>query len=156
VAYEIQAFIGRREFLVLDDVPDAKVKELRENLSILPLVHPLRAQLGMGDLLLTDGHLETVDTISRIGARLSKLGKVIYVEAEYFGGGTQATCLFENGNLVKGPLVYQGAINEALRFLGVKAIRGTDEFVTVGLGQRASTEDWLNEWFEHDQWRRDT
>jgi len=125
VAYTIQAFIGRPDSLVLDGMPDAKVKELTGDLSILPLADPLPTQLG-------------------------------YVEAEYFGAGTQASCLFENGNLVKGPLLSQDAINEALRFLGVSAMQGSDEFATVGLGQRQHTEDWLDDWFNDldGQWRQ--
>jgi hypothetical protein len=156
MAYTIQAFIGRPDSLVLDGMPDAQVKELTDDLSILPLADPLPSQLGIGNLPLTDDHLEAVDAISRIGAQLSKLGRVVYVEAEYFGSGTQASCLFENGNLVKGPLLSQGAINEALRFLGVTAMQGADEFATVGLGKRQHTEDWLDDWFDDfdGQWRQ--
>jgi hypothetical protein len=97
-------------------------------------------------LPLTDGGLNAVPVISRLGAELSKAGRIAYVEAEYFGGtGTQANCLFEFGQPLAEPGVSEEAINEALRFLGVTAADGKDEFDTVDLGRNRGTEGWARD-----------
>lgn len=65
-----------------------------------------------------------------------------HVETDYFGGaGDQSAAVWD-----KGQKVYRrkatGAINEALRQIGVKEAGGMDRFDTVGLGKYRTNEDW--------------
>ena len=64
-------------------------------------------------------------------------GKFIYIETDYYGGrGSQAAGIFEDGILLD---VYNsegktdGAINTALRFIGVIKEPDADEFETLNL-----------------------
>lgn len=77
----------------------------------------------------------------------SVVGGVGYIEANFFGGdGDQACAIWRDGNVVFGPLrvddeepptprLRDWPINQALRFFGVKAQPGRDEFDTVNLGR---------------------
>jgi len=68
------------------------------------------------------------------------------LEARFYAGvGTQASVGWCDGALRHGPVVAPDAINRALRFLGVQPQDGKDEFDTVGLGRRRSTDDWTRE-----------
>jgi len=80
---------------------------------------------------------------------LSLQGPVGYVETDYFGGvGTQAAAAFSDGVpiVVVGaadisPVAQTlGAINAAMRALGVMRRKSRDEFDAVGLGQFRSLE----------------
>jgi hypothetical protein len=75
--------------------------------------------------------------ISFLGA-ISRHHPVAYIRTRYFGGdGEQAASVWENGQIVMGPLVAEGAgpINAALRRIGVPLNEAAlDEFDSVGLG----------------------
>lgn len=98
-------------------------------------------------------------SLADLGRRLSLQALIAYVETDYTGGvGKQAALVWERGAVVLGPLVTEtwagspreampfaaGAINQALRRLGVRADAPQDEFDTVGLGRRRSVEDWID------------
>lgn len=79
---------------------------------------------------------------------------VAYLEAETFGGtGTQAMVLWRDGEVWLGPVTTRataaresaedGAVNQALRHLGVGRPGAIDEFDALGLGRHRHTEDWL-------------
>jgi hypothetical protein len=98
--------------------------------------------------------------LSETARKLSRRGRVVYAEAEFFGGtGAQAAVGWERGAVVYGPIRTQSrgegfdgfdevaelddwAINRALRWLGVEPEAGLDAFATLGLGGRRS---WLDE-----------
>jgi hypothetical protein len=142
----LQAFIAKSELLTRTASSGLVVRPLFGPLAILPLVPEAGKQLNIPSLPLTDDALEALPAIREAGAALSQSGKVVYVEAEYFGGtGTQANCLFENGVLINEPTVHDNAINEALRFLGVEIAGAIDEFATVGLNRFRSTERWVSD-----------
>jgi hypothetical protein len=144
MSYTLQAFLGSSHVLRASEVPSATVLPLNDTLAILPLVEIVAGGCGIPSLPLTDEQLDALPAIARLGERLSTLGKVVYVEAEFFGGvGMQANCLFESGRLVSGPAIHERAINEALRFVGVAISGAVDEFDTVGLGRVRSTAQWL-------------
>ncbi len=77
----------------------------------------------------------------------SAIGDVGYVEANFFGAdGNQACVVWRDGGVVFGPFhadddepptppLHDWPINQALRFFGVKAQPGHDEFDTVNLGR---------------------
>jgi hypothetical protein len=79
---------------------------------------------------------------------------IAYVETEYFGGdGEQAAAVWEAGQITFGPLrtrtpedtspLLDGAINQALRMLGVVRVEAIDEFAALGLGRYRNNEDWI-------------
>lgn len=82
---------------------------------------------------------------------LSRQGPIAYVETDYFGGvGSQSGATFVDGE----PVVIEvesevrpvprsiGAINSALRALGVMRTKSSDEFDAIGLGRFRSMDDW--------------
>ena len=86
----------------------------------------------------------------------TRSGPLAYVETDYFGGiGRQTAIAWNKGRLELGPLtsetavadpvypappISEGAINQALRYLGVWRQNGHDEFDMLGLGKYRSTE----------------
>ena len=145
MSYTLQAFIADTQLMNGSTVADAPVRPLHGSLAILPLVREIAMRFGIPSLPLTDEGFDAVPAICEVGGKLSKAGRVAYVEAEFFGGvGMQANCLFENGVLVSRPTVHANAINEALKFLGVEIAGAFDEFSTVGLWRHRSTDGWLD------------
>jgi len=90
---------------------------------------------------------------------LSHDGAVAYVEVECWGGPcSQVAAIWRDGGLVEGPVVDEfgpdvppsvlgGAVNHALRWMGIVADCNLDEFEAVGLGTYRFTGDWL----DHDE-----
>jgi hypothetical protein len=88
---------------------------------------------------------------------LSRFTTAAYVEAEFWGGtGMQASFVWEDGKMAFGPEVASGAINAALRRLGVQdesrgvfyglpLIPGKEPFDMIGLGRHRSVGGWLQE-----------
>lgn len=112
MSYTHQAFVGGSQVLRAGVVPGATVVPLNSTLAILPLVEMVASDTGIPSLPLTDDRLAALPAITRLGEKLSTLGRVAYVEAEFFGGmGKQANCLFESGRLVGGPAVHERATN---------------------------------------------
>lgn len=114
---------------------------------LVPLTKEVLATMGDESLVLSigdegefDGFTERiVHTLERV----SMAGRAAFVGAEYFGGvGTQWASVYENGLLLVAPESGHGAVNHALKVLGVIA-QDTDEFDAVGLGRFRCTEDWL-------------
>lgn len=65
----------------------------------------------------------------------SKFGQLAYVETDYHGGiGGQGAAVFQDGEVVLGPLSAEGgAINEALALLGMSLQQGSiDGFAAIG------------------------
>jgi len=92
---------------------------------------------------------------------LSFEGKCVYIETHYHGGyGTQMASVWENGNCIAGPFfsydedhtripegvtVIKGAINQALKGIGIYKHEGMDEFDSVRLGWYRSNDDAVEE-----------
>jgi hypothetical protein len=99
--------------------------------------------------------------LTLLGNELSLLTPIAYVETEYFGGpGSQGSIVWDLGRVVLGPLrtgdarewefspvadvaLCDRAINQALRYLGVKSVSGVDEFSALGLHRHRSNDEWL-------------
>lgn len=73
-------------------------------------------------------------------------GGLAYAETEYFGGtGDQSAMAFVDGREAVAPQRARGgggAINQALRAIGVVRSVADDEFDTIGLGERRSMADY--------------
>jgi hypothetical protein len=75
---------------------------------------------------------------------------IAYIETEYFGGvGSQSSVIWTAGEISFGPIrsgegpADDGAINRAVRQLGVMRGNAIDEFAALGLGRYRSNEDWV-------------
>jgi hypothetical protein len=143
--YTLQALIASRDVLASLADQDCFIVALQNDIAMIPLSSAARARFGMPFLPLTDdGSEQLPEPAADLLAHASCRGRLAYIEAEYFGGsGTQAHVLYESGAQIQ--IVVNGiAINEALRFLGVRADAKVDEFATVGLGRHRNTEGWTN------------
>ena len=163
VAYVLEALIcdggaDRADFAV--------TVELAAGLRLIPLTASNRDSMVGDDAAVRDSRLmgfEQLDSTTVTTAeRISESGRVAYVHAEFHGGvGFQAAVAWQDGQVGCGPVfttnheaerqthLYEivapanGAINIALRFLGVALREGCiDEFDVVGLGRHRFTEDW--------------
>ena len=77
-----------------------------------------------------------------LAAATAQGGALAYVETEYFGGqGSQSAGAWVDG-AARGAERGIGAINTALRAIGVVAADGMDAFDTIGLGRRRRMEDY--------------
>jgi hypothetical protein len=77
---------------------------------------------------------------------LSRLGKLAYVETEYFGGaGGQGAAVYSDRQELMAPEWKEfGCINSALRLLGVSNQQGGDCFTALGLGRFRRRDDLMD------------
>jgi hypothetical protein len=148
VGYALEALIGRAEVLEpLTTFRAARLVPLNGELALLPMVEILRNAIQGQNHdpekepqwpfwhLSPEGAMTVAETCTT--------GALVYVEARFYAGvGTQASVGWTNGALRHGPVTALDAINRALRFLGVGAEDGKDEFETVGLGRKRATHEW--------------
>jgi hypothetical protein len=152
MGYAIEALIGPTEVLepFVRVQRTARLAPLVGPLALLPMVEILRNAIQRQNhdpereprwpfwYLSPEGAMNVAETCEK--------GPLVYVEARFYAGvGTQASVGWCDGALRHGPVVAPDAINRALRFLGVQPQDGKDEFDTVGLGRRRSTDDWTRE-----------
>jgi Family of unknown function (DUF6188) len=157
VAYELRAILGRQAVLERrhDRYPHAHVVPLHLGWAIIPLGYALCRELGRARVPgVRDAAAAGQDSQRPLTAWLEELSRddvVAYVEAEMHGamvgGGGQDATVWRDGQIVFGPLHSsgQGAINQALRFMGIPAdpaVGEGDEFATLGLGRHRKTEQW--------------
>ena len=142
MAYTLQAVIGEETDLKHHGIPGAKVIALPQGKALLPLYEEVREHFDIPFLEFghSDSAFETVSTfVAQLGA-----GKFAYVEAEFFGGvGGQSAAIWNEGEVVFGPVVSEHAINDALKLLGVVKGEAQDEFDAIKLGAYRNTEDWI-------------
>ena len=133
---------------------------LPQELVVVPLTPTVKKTASTGDDQAVLGFHELTEGIVRVGESLSLICRTAYVHAENDAGpGFQAAVGWEEGSLCWGPVFTQdrrgeaedyyelaklgeGAVNRALRFLGVDRGNSLDEFAAVGLGRNRWTWDW--------------
>jgi hypothetical protein len=178
MGHHVQAVIAPLESLRfgLSSLRHARVVPLGQGLGLAPITDELFDEItgeiqAAGD----DPHpglRKMSPGLAELAVRLSDRTPVAYIETDYFGGkGAQAAIAWDRGRVVVGPLntgdgtpSARGAINRALRYLGValptRAGRVVsrvltalglpcglilDEFGAVGLGRFRSDEDWIEQ-----------
>ncbi|MFG2658671.1 hypothetical protein [Streptomyces sp. NPDC048425] len=155
MGYDLQAVIADAEALraVARDLPRAQLASIGQGLSLMPMTDALFDSVtdggGTGDL----GFWRLPGGFEKSLAAWSAAGPVAYVEAEYFGGvGEQRAAVWDGGTIALGPLHEEpgrrlpldgSPVSQALRWLGVVATAGQDEFSAVGLDRHRHSEDWI-------------
>ncbi|HEY7415030.1 MAG TPA: hypothetical protein VH593_07545 [Ktedonobacteraceae bacterium] len=163
MAYSLEALIGKDAFVIVPQLyPAAQVVRLRHGLQMLPLTRaftselrasrPAEQTLPWEEMMKTRGlpswFEKRNDIVADLASQLSEVAPVAYVEANFFGGvGGQSALIWQQRQIVfaRSDTHGIGAINEALRYLGVQASNTNswfDEFMMVGLGQKRDTEQW--------------
>lgn len=136
-------------------LPSLRIVRLDQDMRLLPLTENVIRVMTPEPWeypLLFDRHVP--EPLAALLLEASRLGAVAYVEADFWGGdGRQACVVWEGSRIVLGPIIeeerlgprlHEGAINRALRSVGVSVgPDALDEFDTVGLGRRRRTAEWL-------------
>lgn len=152
VSHCIQAIIGSKR--VLDGLQRrftaSRVVALGQGCFVLPVTDELYDRLPgtHRTVVVTDGiKFKCVSPkLVSVITEASDDEAVAYVETEYFGGsGDQGAIVGQAGNIIFGPTSGRGAINSALRLLGVDKGKSYDEFEAVGLGGVRWNTDWLKQ-----------
>lgn len=80
-------------------------------------------------------------------AKAIGLNKYAIINTDYFGGvGEQFAVVYENGETIMP--TKEGAINEALKMLGVKCVKNLDEFDSICLGNYRNFDDYFENYYD--------
>jgi len=160
MGHHIRGFIARRDDLLktADSLPGARVVPLALGFAFLPVTEQLAGDEEPVPFVQLGGLTARLSTWAEEQSRGFPL---VYVETDYFGGdGWQAAMTWVGGSAVFGPVrtadlweggkfvptpLLEGAINRAVRHLGVERGSALDEFDALGLGRHRSNEAWLSE-----------
>ena len=145
MAYTLQAIIGESGSFSSTLPQKLHSIALRGGVDMIPLTSEALACHDILSFLLAEEAGEEVPPqLLSLCEQLSTKCSLAYIEAEFFGGaGTQAHAFFSEGKAVGRAVISENAINEALRYLGVKRGEAHDEFEAVGLDQHRDTDAWL-------------
>lgn len=162
MSHEIKVLLAPRDvaFALAARMYDPHVVELPQGFSLIPLCY----ELDLNDEKLAP---ETVESIKKnrdrrfelVAREVSSSGPIVLITTSYFGGiGSQSATVFLDRSEVASYYEHskvrslrscsccpQGAINTALRWIGVIRDAGKDEFDTMCLGWYRDTDDWLKE-----------
>ncbi len=150
MGYTLFAVIAQPHLLEADPswIANSKIIQLEQGLRMLPVTDSLYDNLVQQHIPIPGedwaGFIRSPGPLFESIQKLSERGTVAYVEADFFGGrGDQRCVVWHKEVLVLGPLDEPGAINKALRRLGVRKRVFIDEFDTIGLSKHRSNEEWL-------------
>jgi hypothetical protein len=158
MGYYLAAFVGQIELLrkLQLKYPHAVVVSLNQGIGMIPILDGFWEDLhfGQSDADREASEYQLLTTAEEAFGRLSSYqGPVAYFDISYMGGsGCQTTVVWNNGEKILGPIVdstapppgHDGAVNKALRILGVVTSGKKDEFDIIGLGRHRETEDWVD------------
>ena len=144
------AIVGKSRDLVHKSLeyPGAGVVHLEQGIGMIPISEELLNAIEQGETSLGATEEPGFEFVSEVvltwARRLSKGTTLAYIEAEFRSGeGTESAVVWRDGKVVLGPLQGTGAVNRALRTLGVSVPSRREEFEVVGLGKHRSPEAWL-------------
>ncbi|RYE25948.1 MAG: hypothetical protein EOP51_02255 [Sphingobacteriales bacterium] len=124
----------------------AKLVDLKQGLVLVPLGEELLNEITTvsSDSNIEGFELLTTD-IERQVLNVIDDRPIAYIEAAYHGGdGGQLGLIWAESRRVKLLSFGQGRINDVLKYFGVTAGIGLDEFSTLALGKFRSTKEWVN------------
>ena len=147
MGYYLEAFICKTaDFELLSNAFDKALKvEVGQGLSLIPMTEELFDQINSFSPSNAIDRFQylTEEVESRI---LSAIGSkhFSYVEAEYHGGqGGQIGIIWKEGRRQQLLAYGQDRINQVLRYFGIVANVGQDEFSTCGFGLHRHTSEWV-------------
>lgn len=160
MGHHVRGFIASEDSLrrAAASLPGAEVVPLRLGFAFLPVSEPA----GKGQGAFPFEHLvQLTPALVAWAQEQSRLFPLAYIETDYFGGSGEQSAVawaggqivfgpartvdrFENGKYVPTPLL-EGAINRAVRHLGVERGDARDEFDALSLGRHRSNAEWLAE-----------
>jgi len=149
MGYYLQAFICRRvdTSLLTKKYNKALAVDLRQDLSLIPMTEELFEQINSFSSSTSVDKFEFMtENVERNVLAAIGNNTFAYVEAEYFGGeGGQIAIIWDNNKRQRLLSFGHDKINEVLKYFGVAASQGQDEFLTVGLGLHRNTTDWVKD-----------
>jgi hypothetical protein len=155
MGHSINGFIARHDALIAAarDLPKARVCRLVEGFGFVPLTQ---------DVASWDDPAAEYEYLDRLTAAMaawaveqSRRFPIAYVQTDYHGGtGSQCAVVWRDGVVSFGPVetvdtyekatpLLDGAINRAVRFLGVERGHARVEFEALGLNLYRDNEDWV-------------
>lgn len=153
--HDVKALVASEKILrrMVLEFKTAIVCPLVQNLALVPITEDLARELEIHFIESEEPWLinDMAAGVASAASRLSSANDVAYVSTEYFGGvgGQRAIVwraeriVFQADNHTSSSAGWPNSpISRALRFMGVKAAEGEDEFDTIGLGKYRSTEEW--------------
>ncbi|MFM0287443.1 hypothetical protein [Paraburkholderia megapolitana] len=157
--HDVQALIAADSLLA--GLParfaSAVVCPLVQGLVLVPVTDALARELPdagpeiAASSSLSSWEVDIAQGVATFASQLSAAGLIAYISTEFFGGrGGQDALVWANGRIVlalrsneDNALPWPNTpVSQALRFMGIKADAGKDEFDTVGLGRHRSTRSW--------------
>lgn len=151
MGHSVQLIVGRGAAVqaFLRQWPGARAVELRGGWQAIPVEEPVYAAIeakAPGATRPPELDVSPLGLDQALAGATEAGGGLAYVETEYFGGtGGQSAMAFVDGREAMAPQRARGgggAINQALRAIGVKRSDAHDEFDTIGLGERRAMEDY--------------
>lgn len=149
MGHSVQLIIGKGLAVqaFLRDWPMARAVELRGGWQAIPASDDLVGEIegqAAGAQRSAELDMAPAGLEQAMAAATREGGALAYVETDYFGGtGGQSAMVFAGGRETMAAQRSRiGAINEALRGIGVLREAGKDEFDAVGLGERRSMADY--------------
>ena len=148
--YCLYGIVGKSRDLLHKSLeyPGAGVVHLEQGIGMIPiseeLLNALEQSETSSDVTKELGFEFLSEVVLAWALRLSKGTTLAYLEAEFISGeGTESAVVLRDGTVVLGPLQGTGAVNRALRTLGVSVPSRHEEFEAVGLGKHRNPEEWL-------------
>jgi len=150
--YCLYGIVGKSRDLLHKSLeyPGACVVHLERGIGMIPISEELLYDIEQDDSSLDATKEHGFEFLSNVLSAwvqsLSQGTTLAYLEAEFISGeGTESAVVWRDGVRVLGPLRGTGAVNRALRTLGVSVPSRREEFEVVGLGRHRSPEEWLEE-----------
>jgi len=157
MSHHIRGLIAREDHLqkAALELAGARVVKLKSGFGFLPITDEFA---GDEESVPFEQLHQLTSRLVNWATRVSATFPLACVETEYFGGcGWQTAIAWVNGHVAFGPIrtfdlpehpptpLLGGAINQALRLIGVERGMARDEFDALGLGDHRSNEKWLSE-----------
>lgn len=118
---------------------------LVDGFSLIPLDDDALDSVASDFTRPADGFIYLSPSLGSFLADHSRHAALVYFETEYSGGhGTQAAAAYQDGQLLPPtPTRGDGAINRALKCLGIAQHGDLDEFDSIGISRFRHTSDWI-------------
>jgi hypothetical protein len=146
MGYYLQAFIGKEKDVtsVFRRFNSVIIHDLEQGISVITLTEKLFYEITNSTPSENIPGFEYLTSSLETNV-LKIVGSVAigYVEASYWGGeGNQSGVIWQNGERIFFSINEQDVINKVLRYFGVSADKGYDEFDTLRFSLLESQRDW--------------